>query len=378
MRPRVPAPRTGPPAGSHQGEELFAELARVVAETSGQERLRSFSLPYPRDAQLALDRMVLHCLGQGRTPPRSVPELLSWCRRTTAGDPLFRVPPDQVSPDATLVHPVGAMPTRTCLELASAGPRGRIEQEAISLMAGLEARCGSAVEYRRCRSFLMDRPLVSQTDRMQHGRGRWNKAVWDRVKGLYGPVPESLRCGRTLFLCGTCGLPARNGDERAGRPGAWCEKEDCPPGIPLRLVRDPGHALLLRRSLRVFLALTGPTERAALAELTRAKAVHEFSPSGLGSYRIRRADVPDRLMRVYDRQQPALLAARVDESADGPSPVTFVVVPRRRADDPVYRAAFEKAVHTGPRGRPVLTAPEDLVRDVRACRTAKETERDHA
>ncbi|MFC9863162.1 MULTISPECIES: pPIWI_RE_Y domain-containing protein [unclassified Streptomyces] len=378
MRPGVPAPRAGSPTGSHEGAELFAELARVVAAAASQDRLRSFSLPYPRDAQLALDRMVLYCLGRGHTPPRSVPELLSWCRRTTAGDPLFQVPPDQVSPDATLIHPDGAMPTRTCLELASTGPRGEIEQEALSLMAGLAARCGSPVEYRRCRSFLMSRPLISQADRM-HGRGRWNKAVWDRVKGLYGPVPEYLRCGRLLVLCGTCGLPARKGDERAGRPGTWCEKEDCPPGVPLRLVRDPGHSLLLRRSLRIFLVLAGPTERAALAELTRAKVVHEFSPAGLGSYRIRGAGAPDRLMRVYDRQQPVLLASRINESTAGPSAVTLVVVPRKQAGDPAYRTAFAKAVETGPHGRPVLTTPEDLVHDVRA-RTiaAKETEADHA
>ncbi|MER5766615.1 hypothetical protein [Streptomyces sp. NPDC001985] len=380
---------TPDPKSHGDGTALFAELARVVAALAAQDGLRSFSLPYPREAQRALDRAVLHCLDRGRTPPRSLPELLSWCREHPAGGPLFRVPAALVSPGATLIDPVGHMPTRTCLEVASSGPEGRVEQEAVRLLAELAAACGSVDAYERCRRFLANRPAIGQRDRFA-GREPWSTAVWNRVRHLYEAVPEALLHRRTLALCGTCGLPAlaarekprasaaRGGPDPSAvrgapdpstghRPGRWCESEDCPPDVPFRLVRDPGHTLLLRRSLRVFLALPGPTEHAALAALDRAGAGHELIPAGLGMYRVTGAGPRVCFLRADDRREPALLAARVaasPEALDGP---VLVVTPGPRAERDGYRAAFTAALRDTP-VRAVLTTPEDLVRRARTLR----------
>lgn len=356
----------------HEGMALFVELARVVWIVAAQERLRSYSLPYPREAQLVLDRTVLYCLGRGMTPPRSVPELMSWCRQHPAGAAVFQVPPSFVLPDATLVDPVAMMPTRTCVELASFGPQGQTEQEAVCLMTELAARCGTVEAYARSRRFLMESPVVRQRDRFSR-RGPWNAAVWNRVKDLYGPVPESLLADQVLAVCGTCELPALARNSAASSAESWCESESCPPGVPFGLIRDPEHALVLRPSLRAFLAMPRQTEQAMLDELARAKAVPELIAGDLGTYRIHNLGSRTCFVRAYDRQQPALLAARVADSLADADGLALVVVPRRLADRSGYRAAFQAAMGGNCHERVVLTPPEDLVRHV-PTRHAPQTE----
>ncbi|MEV0281801.1 hypothetical protein AB0I22_36200, partial [Streptomyces sp. NPDC050610] len=195
----------------------------------------------------------------------------------------------------------------------------------------------------------------------------------------YTLVPESLLTGKVLALCGTCGLPALSGDKPQAANGRWCEGEDCPPGIPFRLARDPGHTLVLRRCLRAFLTLSGPTEKAALDKLSGAGIGYDFIPADLGTYRIHDAGARTCFMRVYDRQEPTVLAARVANSFVDLAGLAWVVVPQRLANRAGYRAAFETALGDGPRERVALTTPDDLVCRVRAQHTSrKNTEQDDA
>ncbi|MYR92366.1 MULTISPECIES: pPIWI_RE_Y domain-containing protein [unclassified Streptomyces] len=344
----------------HPGTVLFAELARSVVALAAREQLRSFALPYPSSAQRVLDRMVLYCLDRGWTPPRSVPEVMAWCAEHTAGGPLFQVPTGFLSPEARLIDPVGRLPSRVCLELASHGPQGEVEQEAVDLLIDLEARCGSVERYSRCRRFLADRPVIGQRDPFSDG-SHWNPALWKRVKNLYEPVPEYLLSRRILALCGTCGLPALSFGQRAVGPSTWCEGEVCPPGVRFRLIRDPGRTLLLRRSLRIFLCLSGPTESAALTELSRAGVGHEPVPAGLGAHFLHTGAAAPYLLRTYDRLEPALLASRVAGTPVDATAGTLVVVPRRQADRPGYRTAFAAALGEGCRERIMLTTPGELV-----------------
>ncbi|MFC1430607.1 hypothetical protein ACEZDB_07995 [Streptacidiphilus sp. N1-3] len=360
------APAAGAPDPGPEGVALFQELAGVVAVLGEYRGLRSFRLPYPPEAQQALDRTVLHCLAMGAPPPRSLPELLEWCRHRSATDPLFRVPASLVTPDATLVHEVGLMPTRSCLELDSHGPSGGVEREAVELMAGLEAHGGG--RFRQIRAFLVRHPTVHGHDRFGGG---WNRAVWALVKDLYHPLPEALVAGGTLLRCGTCRLPAllrgravpEQGPPFSG-PDTWCEGETCPHRVRMELVRDPGQVLLLRRSLRQYLVLPGRTEAAALAALDRAGIGYESLPGLLGAYRrTGQGTHRDRVIQVYDRRQPALLADRLARTAVA-SGVTLVVVPEAAADTG-YRDTFTLALPYGLRDRVRLTTPSELVRDVK-------------
>lgn len=351
------------------GTELFCELARMVAALGETQGLRSFTLPYPAFAQRALDRTVMHCLDVGEPPPKSLPGLWEWCRSRRAGDPFFEVPASFVAADATLVHSVGRMPTRTCLEVASHGRAAGVTAEARVLLDDLEARCGSTELYRRCRRFLARHPMVHQEDRRTLG---WNKAVWSKVKALYQPLPESLRVDGLSLRCTSCGLPALTCGRTApvpGRPLAdeeiWCEGEECLRDDGLELIREPDLTLLLRRSLRAFLVLPHQVEESVLKELDGAGIEYEAVPGRLCAYRLRDIGSESLDVQVYDRIQPSLLAAHL---ADG-APLadrTFVVLPRRLAERDGYRAKFTAALPDSLRERLVPATPMNLVHRIGA------------
>ncbi|MEU8932899.1 hypothetical protein AB0D30_23840 [Streptomyces sp. NPDC048409] len=352
------------------GDELFFELARVVAALAEVPGLRSFALPYPGYAQRALDRMVMHCLDIGETPPKSLPELWEWCRTKQAGDPLFAVSASLVTPDTTLVHSVGRMPTRSCLELASYGSGEGVAALACTLLDNLEARCGTVERYRQCRSFLARHPVVHQRDRFGLG---WSNAVWSRVKDLYGPLPESLLVDGVLLRCPACGLPALTRDRTVPGPSTtdadlWCEGEECPRVDLPELIREPDQVWILRRSLRMFLALPYQTEAAARGALDRAGVDHEPLPGPLSAYGLRDTGRGAVDIQVYDRLQPALLAAHLTESAPR-ADRTLVVVPDALAGRNSYREAFTDALPVLLRDRLVLTTPGDLVPDLGRART---------
>jgi hypothetical protein len=336
----------------------------ALAEVRG---LRSFALPYPGFAQRALDRAVMHCLDLGEAPPKSLPELWEWCRTRPAGDPLFAVPASLITPDATLVHPIGRMPTRSCLEVASHGPDGGVATHAQALLNDLEARCVTGERYQQCRSFLARNPVVRQQDRFGPG---WIKAVWSRVKDLYGPPPESLIVDGAFLRCPSCGLPAlpRNKAVPVTAPSAtetdiWCEGEDCPRDDPPELIREPEQTGLLRRSLRAFLALPYRTEEAAREALVLAGIGHEALPGALSAYRLRDTGPGIVDIQVYDRLQPALLAAHLTGGASL-ADRTLVVVPGTLAGRGGYRGAFDDALPAPLRDRLLLSTPVDLVADL--------------
>ncbi|WP_406402656.1 hypothetical protein [Streptomyces uncialis] len=358
-----------PPEG--MGSELFHELARMVVDLAEIQGLRSFALPYPGLAQRALDRTVMHCLDVGETPPRSLPELWEWCRTRPAGDPLFAVPVSLVAPGTTLVHPVGRMPTRSCLEVASHGPDGGVAAHARALLGDLEARCGMGERYRQCRRFLARHPVVHQQDRFGPG---WSRTVWSRVKDFYGPLPESLLVDRGLLRCPSCRLPALSRKRAVPVPGPsatdadiWCEGEECPRDGPPELIREPDLAWILRRSLRTFLALPHRTEEAVRDALDRAGIDHEALSGPLSAYRLRDTGPGIVDIQVYDRLQPALLAAYLTDNAPL-ADRTLVVVPDALAGRDGYQDAFTDALPAFLRDRLALTTPENLVLDLRRAR----------
>lgn len=355
------------------GTELFCELARTVAALADIQGLRSFTLPYPGFAQRAFDRTVARCLDIGRTPPRSLPEMWEWCRSLTASDPLFGVPSSFVAPDARLVHPVGLMPTRTCLEVASHRHAAGVDAEVRALLDELLARCGSDERFRRCRRFLARNPVVHQEDRfaVRRNKAGWNNDAWARVKEFYRPVPEFLYVDDVALRCPTCGLPALTHDRTVPLPGspmaadeAWCEGEECPRDDGLELIRKPKLALVQPRPLRVFLALPHAVGEEALSVL-EAAGIGWSSVSGeLGTYRLRETGGETMEVRIRDRLEPGLLAAGIAHSPPS-ADRTFVVVPQRLADRAGYRTRFLSALPASLRERMVLTTPIGLVPDIR-------------
>ena len=105
----------------HQPDASHVDLVRTVAgaviQLAEVTRLQAFSLPYPAEAQRALDRMVLACLVQGvEELPRSVADLIGWCRSRPLADWPLRLPPDLFGPDDFLVDENSHAPTQLCHE----------------------------------------------------------------------------------------------------------------------------------------------------------------------------------------------------------------------------------------------------------------------
>ncbi|OCC07670.1 HU-CCDC81 and SPOR domain-containing protein [Streptomyces sp. PTY087I2] len=351
---------------------LVSEIAEAISELGEEIDLRSFLLPYPDAAQRALDRMVLHCIDLGLEPPKGLPELIEWCRHRSVGDRAFDIPPALILSEATLVHPEGLLPTRTCLELASAGTGGGMEGEARKLLAELADRCGSEERFHRSRQFLALNPVVRGGERFgrRPAKGTWSREVWSQVRDLYRPLPRFLAIEGTLLLCATCRLPALLGGRRVpdrrtavSGPKTWCEREICPYGLPMDLIRPTDGVLLLAKPLRIFLSLPLPLEQAALAELNRAAVGHHPLPGELGTYRLQGDGLAVHRLYIHDRVQPVLLSHRF-VSAEGP---VAVVVPEELARSARYRTAFFQALPDP--DQVLLTGPVDLVARLRDART---------
>ncbi|MCB5909657.1 hypothetical protein [Streptomyces pinistramenti] len=351
------------PPGDEPGlSGLYAELAGALTVLDDQQCLASFSLPYPPAVQLLYDRVVLRCIEQQRTPPASLPDLVQWSRESRAGEEPFAVPASTISPDARLVHPLGRVPTRACLELASADRGGLAAGEAHALLGMVKERCVSESSFRKCRDFLISTPVLSGREPLSRKR-RWDDRLWRRVADLYVPVPEFLRRYDVLALCATCELPAllpRDGDfERM----EWCESETCRTDRPPLLLRDPGEVMLLRRCLRVFLVLPGRVERSARQALHAAGIPVRSRPDRPGTYELVDSDGTDRVLRSYDRLQPALLARTVREECSDAPECAVVVVPQQCLAQPDFEAAFA-APFPGP-SRPALVTPNGLAAEMR-------------
>ncbi|MFD9537663.1 hypothetical protein [Streptomyces sp. NPDC060010] len=320
--------------------EVLALLARALIILSRAQPPHAFALPYPPVAQSALDQIVLLCVLQDKDPPESLPALISWCRHRTVGQLPVHVPAHVVTPEARLLSPRAAYPTRTCVELASYGPQGLVEQQAARLLTRLAGGCPSPALFRECRDFLRGHPVLFRPQDRE-------TPVWEHVHHVY------TAAGSDQLFCTACGLPATR---------ATCEREECLTEIPSPQVRPtPEGALLLDPALRTFLCLPAPTEHAVLQSLTERGVIVDLHDPGLGLFRLRSAaGTEPRLLGVYDRRHPALLAARASELLSASDGTLIVAVPDHHIRRPGFREAFESCLDTdtGPRVR--LTSPAAL------------------
>ncbi|WP_433270881.1 hypothetical protein ACQPZF_11030 [Actinosynnema sp. CS-041913] len=331
-----------------EGSALFRSLATGVWALSLQERVASINLPYPATAQLALDRLVLHCAGRQEQYPSSVPELVSWCAERPASKWPFPVPSNLALPTARLVDRITKMRTRTCAELAVDDGVPILDTQADAVMNDLGTEPVGVGK----REFLIDHVVI---DRSGHRQMLATKPLsaqrFKRLKYLYGPPPDAWVVEGRVYQCSTCGLLALPTKDKQPRT-AWCEAETCPRDGLLTASYDASDVHVLRTPLRLLVALPGKAERIALARLRAAGlAVDPVGPV-LGTYQLGNGGKPGRRMRVYDRMQPGPLAERA--LADK---VSFVVVPEQLLAMQVgFREGFAAALPAGADIRLVSTS----------------------
>jgi len=132
------------PPGPHHGLTLLRTIATAVVDLSEVPNPGTFVLPYPPEAQRALDRTVLACLLRGAAPPLSIADLMNWCRDRPVVDWPLDLPDGLADPDDRLIDPDAIQPTRLCFEWAIDRPDSASEQIDRELMHTAIERCRAA------------------------------------------------------------------------------------------------------------------------------------------------------------------------------------------------------------------------------------------
>lgn len=299
---------------THPDVRLLRDIATAVVRLEEVTRLDSFALPYPAQAQRALDTLVLVCLRDGARPPAGLPELLRWCRTRPLGSwPLEALPELPFDAGDRLIDETSGEPSQLCHELAvpEHGDSAARQYDRMVVHEAMRAcRDASSPEsYTAFRRLLVTRPVLTEADWMSVATDLYLHPVNELLDLIYAPVPDGyLRhgaytpCARCLTLL----TPLADG-------GWWCEREQCrhlgppPPGPALRPA-ECGEVRHLERPLRQFVTGPGRAEVALERELRKLGTTVEMWP-GYDAYDLR-VTFPDGhvwAVDVKDWAHPGLL-----------------------------------------------------------------------
>ncbi|MEU4124911.1 MULTISPECIES: hypothetical protein [Streptomyces] len=347
---------------AHEGVPLLKTLAQALLILEDTAGLESFTLPYPAEAQRALDRTALACLVRGEEPPASLAELIDRCRTLPLAEWPLDLPVDAAGPQDMLLDPVSGRPGDLCHEWAERCPDSAArfrDRMIVHTALRLCREHGEEEAYTEFRRLLVRRPVLTVAELSALGGDLVLDPVHELIMRIYQDVPDSyLRndhyttCGRCLTLL----VPVRDGSW-------WCERDRCrrtgPAPLGRRLERaTTGRPVQLERPLRQF--VTGPGR--AEADLER-----QLLDLGLDVRMWPGYDAYDLLVTfpdghrwaidVKDWAHPVFLGRSARPvPADPPYDDGFWVVPQYRvAARPGYLAAFARARAARARGLPLLT-----------------------
>ncbi|MFB6613177.1 hypothetical protein ACFCV9_02935 [Streptomyces sp. NPDC056367] len=348
----------GPDWLTNRDVVLLRDVATAVIRLDGATRLDSFKLPYPAEAQRALDTLVLRCLRDGARPPSGVPELVRWCRTRPLGNwPLDRLPGGLFATDDRLINAESGEPTQLCQELAvkeHGDSTGRQYDRMVIHEAMRACRDASSPEsYAAFRRLLVTRPVLTEADWFDISTDLYLDPVGFLIEEVYAPVPVSYRRNGAYLNCGRCLTlltPLAEG-------GWWCERDQCrhrgtAPHGRLLLAADVGVLRQLRRPLRQFVTGPGQAETALEVELRSLGLAVEMWP-GFDAYDLR-ITFPDGhvwAVDVKDWAHPGLLGRAATPVRPEPSyDEACWVVPGFRVEmrrDYLDIFARERGAHAG-------------------------------
>jgi hypothetical protein len=305
----------------------------------------AFSLPYPADAQRALDQVALACLLRGEPPPHSLPDLITWCAQRPVREWPLRLPPEQAAPSDRLLDPHTRTPTQLCYEwaLRVQDTGTELYEQHVMLSAISVCRSAGAPEsYTAFRRLLIEHPVLTRGELVLLNGKPALAPVMDLVREAYHPAPTGSAADGCFAACSRCRcllIPA-------AADGWWCEQDRCrgegtaKPGTRYRSDQEVLH---LARPLRIF--VTGPGR--AEIELERRLGALGLQVDLWPEY-----DAYDLLVHlpgrrrwavdVKDRASPALLGMNAARLPTVPAhDAAFLVVPQYRfRDRPDYRTVF--------------------------------------
>ena len=239
---------------------LVRTIATAVVRLADITTLASLSLPYPAEAQRALDRTVLACLARDAQPPSSLPDLLRWCRTRPLADWPLDLPEEAFGPDDYLIDPDSGSPTQLCHEWWVQGKdsaAAQYDRRVIRWAMRLCREASSPESYTEFRRILVNQPVLTSMEEAELATNLYLEPVRALLGEIYEPAGAAYRQGgvyQTCHRCLTLLTPLTDGSW-------WCERDHCRSlGSATRgrvlAVAAVGEVSQLARPLRQF--VTGP------------------------------------------------------------------------------------------------------------------------
>ncbi|GGZ46515.1 MULTISPECIES: hypothetical protein [Streptomyces rochei group] len=363
---------------AHDGVPLLRTLAEALLVLDEQTGLQSFTLPYPAEAQRALDRTALACLLRGARPPAGLTELVDRCRTVPLEDWPLSFPPDLVGPGDRLLDEVCNRPTELCHEWAGRSPDSAAvfrDREIVLAALRLCREYGEEDAYTAFRRLLVHRPVLTTAEMYEVTGDMVLEPVHELIRRIYKPVPDSYLRDGTYTACERCLTlltPVRTGEW-------WCERDRCrrqgPPPPGRRFAYEAEGALSqLERPLRQFVTGSGRAEADLERELLALGLEVRMWP-GYDAYDLQ-VVFPDGwrwAVDVKDWAHPTFLGRSARPvPQDPPYDEAFWSVPRYRVTArPGYVAAFERARPESAGDLQLLTDTELVTRAKRRLRASK-------
>lgn len=324
------------PLVPHNGVTLLRTVATAVLDLSDVPNPGTFTLPYPAEAQRALDRTVLACLLRGAEPPRGVPDLLAWCREIPVVDWPLDLPEDLAAPNEYLIDPHGLEPTQLCYEWAISRRDSAAEHVEREMVFTAIEQCRAArmpEAYAAFRRLLIEHPVLTRGEAAATGLEPTFLPVADLLPHIYLPAPAGWARDSVLYSCGRCKtllVPTRD-------DGWWCENDRCRRTGPAPVGKaypedDGGGVLTLTRPLRLFVTAPGRAELRLEKKLHGLRLRPQMWP-GYDAYDLH-VTLPggqEWAVDVKDWASPALLGRQIRPLPEDPRhDRAFIVVPDHR------------------------------------------------
>ncbi|MEV0266939.1 hypothetical protein AB0I49_37150 [Streptomyces sp. NPDC050617] len=367
--------RKFPPAcwAEAEGILLLRSIATGMVRLSQVANTGATTLPYPDEAQRALNSTILTCLLLKAEPPTSLLKLVEWAAHRPVDRWPAALPPDAVPPGSLLLDKATRQPTQLCYEWAVDAEDSASLYSEQRYMTIAAQRCQEEVHpeaYHAFRRLLVRRPVLTHrelTTLPAAGNGEL-EALGDLLRDIYQPTPASYldQEQRTYTACARCHTllhPTTEG-------GLWCERQRCRDMGTVRRGREyradhGGGIHLLIRPLRQWVSEPGTWEIRMARRLTNNGADVELWP-GFGNYgmRVRLPDGTALAVDCKDWASPALLGRQAKPPPPDPpyDRCTWVVPSARLRDRPGFRATFERYRSSS---SPDLITDRELVGTVR-------------
>ncbi len=326
-------------------DELTLSLVATGLLTLVQdiESGKPFTFPYPSSLQRGLNRLVLLGIKNGQVPPKSIPDLITWCHRAFNTWP-FPLQDGLLDPGDVFLG--GGIPTDICEAWAHPGGDVEADLREREFFQSLKITCmstGTPEAYVKLRELFIRQPVLTNFELAEkRNREPALYPVVDYIDHAYISAPISHLKDGHFYCCSQCNsllFVDHQGD-------LFCENYHCRsvgPEIVGRVLDPKDEVFWLRREIRRYWTFPGIPEL-RLARTLRELGIEVTLWPDFDKYDLR-VILPNGevwAVDVKDWAKPALLARHVKSFPQEPcwTQAFFVFPEERRRQRSDYVRAF--------------------------------------